>query len=62
MSINVAGAEEITLSGGFLVEPPRSSDMISGALRLAFGPQDKTIDDFVALLRQIDSAEQAASN
>jgi hypothetical protein len=62
MSIHAAGTEETALPGGFLVQAPRSSDVISGALRLAFGRQDKTIDDFAALLRQIDSADQAARN
>ena len=62
MSIHAAGPEEAALPGGFLVQPPRSGDLISGALRLAFGHQDRTIDDFAALLRQIDCADQAANN
>jgi hypothetical protein len=62
MSIHAAGNEEIALPGGFLVQPPRSGDIISGALRLAFGRQDRMIDDFAALLQQIDSADQAAKN
>jgi hypothetical protein len=62
MSIHAAGPEENAFTGGILVQAPRSGDMISGALRLAFGRQDKMIDDFAALLRQIDSADQAAKN
>ena len=62
MPIHAAGTEEVALPGSFIVEPPRSGDVISGALRIAFGRQDNIIDDFAALLRQIDSADQAASN
>ncbi|MFA6112400.1 MAG: hypothetical protein WC729_00345 [Sphingomonas sp.] len=37
---------------------PKTSDMISGALRAAFGRQDPQADDFSALLRQIDLADR----
>jgi hypothetical protein len=62
MSIHAATAEETAIPGGFLVQPPRSGDLISGALRLAFGRQDKALDDFAALLRQIDTADHAVTN
>jgi hypothetical protein len=62
MSIRAATNEETAIAGGFLVQPPRSGDMISGALRLAFGRPDKAIDDFAALLRQIDCADHAATH
>lgn len=42
----------------YVVAAPHTTDVISGALRAAFGRQDARIDDFAALLRQIDIADR----
>lgn len=58
MSINVVRTEQAQSHGNFVVEAPRSSDVISRALRSAFVRQDAMTDDLASLLRQIDAADQ----
>ena len=60
MSIRKTPYAEDASPPGYLVAAPRSSDMISGALRAAFGRQDTRPDEFAALLRQIDIADRNA--
>ena len=57
MSSQIAKMSRNEPNADYLIEPPRSSDTISGALRAAFGYHADPSDDFSALLRQIDDAE-----
>jgi hypothetical protein len=58
MSIKMTPSARDAVSEGYIVAAPKTSDMISGALRAAFGRQDPQADDFSALLRQIDLADR----
>lgn len=60
MSIKITPSAADSVSQGYIVAAPKTSDMISGALRCAFGPQDSKVDDFAALLFQIDVADREA--
>lgn len=60
MSIKVTPSSEDPASQGYIVAAPKTSDMISDALRSAFGRQDSKGDDFTALLCQIDVADRKA--
>ena len=58
MSIKISPSTKDVVPQGYIVAAPKTSDIISGALRAAFGRQDPQADDFSALLRQIDLADR----
>lgn len=58
MSIKITPSTEDVVPQEYVVAAPKTSDMISGALRAAFGAQDTQATDFAALLRQIDVADR----
>lgn len=58
MSNKITPSPEDAVSQAYIVATPRTSDMISGALLAAFGRQDPRADEFTALLRRIDIADQ----
>jgi len=58
MSIRITPSAKDSFSRGYIVAAPKTSDVISDALRSAFGHQDSKSDDFTALLRQIDIADR----
>jgi hypothetical protein len=58
MSIKITPSAEDSVSQGYIVVAPKTSDVISDALRSAFGRQDSKSDDFTALLFQIDVADR----
>lgn len=60
MSIKYTPSAEDAVPQGYVVVAPRTSDMISGTLRAAYGRDDTHLDDFAALLRQIDIADRKA--
>ena len=57
MSIKMTLSARDAVSEGYVVAAPKTSDMISGALRAAFGRQAPQTNDFSALLLQIDLAD-----
>jgi hypothetical protein len=60
MPIKCTPSAEDAVPQGYVVVAPRTSDVISGALRTAFERQDARPDDFSLLLRQIDIADRDA--